>query len=93
MIKELTLGDLVRAADARGVDLHVRTYRKQPAAYRCLFCHSAMFVTAAMYDEGPFCILCLHERMTRVNSPLDRARMRCGLPCETLDKSSLERQP
>jgi hypothetical protein len=80
---ERTLSDLVQAADTLGVELHVHLIPKQPAKYRCMYCRNPMMVSAPVYDENPFCLKCLHERLTRTPDPLDEARLDCGLPLET----------
>jgi hypothetical protein len=81
MAKEKTLGDMVRAADTLGLELHVRlTAKSEVASYRCRYCHGVMRVRPEAYDENPFCKDCLHERMENAPHPLDAARMACGLP-------------
>jgi hypothetical protein len=77
---EATLRDLVRAADARGEEIHFRLTPTAPSTYRCRYCRRPMRVSAHVFDENPFCAFCLHERLTRTPDPLDGPRLECGLP-------------
>ena len=61
----------------------LRLVTKQDAAvYPCRYCGWKMPVSAEVFDENPFCVSCLHERMGRMSDPLDGPRLECGLPLE-----------
>ena len=56
--------------------------KQDAAVYPCRYCGMKLPVSAAVFDENPFCASCLHERMGRMSDPLDGPRLECGLPLE-----------